>query len=126
MSELMPMIKKFGPFLVIIIFFSWWFVNSSKAKSNVQKIIAENPTYQLIDVRTPAEFNSESVKGSINIPLAELQVRMGEIKKDIPVIIFCQSGGRSRSGTGILKDNGFDNVVDGGGIGNIKSALNQN
>ena len=50
----------------------------------------------LIDVRTPLEFNSGNVKGSINIPMNEVPKRLDEIRNLEPMIVFCKSGVRSQ------------------------------
>ena len=36
----------------------------------------------LLDVRTPEEFEEQRIKGSVNIPITELQERLNEIQKD--------------------------------------------
>lgn len=119
------MIKTIAPILIIIVFAGWWFYNQSKNKAKVQAVIAQSQDVQLIDVRTPGEFASESIPGSLNIPLANLSSRLNEIDKSRPIIVYCQSGVRSRSAFAILIDNGFQNVTDGGGIGSVKSVLNK-
>jgi len=49
----------------------------------------------LVDVREVHEFDAGHLKGSVNIPLAQLPQRLAEIAaKDAPVFI-CRSGGRS-------------------------------
>ena len=40
---------------------------------------------QIIDVRTPAEFNGGHVKGAKNIPLQSLNQNLGKINKNKPV-----------------------------------------
>ena len=75
----------------------------SKKKKQKQKTIQMNPEQlikekkgTLLDVRTKEEFMAGNVEGSINIPLQEIQQRMDEIKKlNQPLVLFCQSGGRS-------------------------------
>jgi rhodanese-related sulfurtransferase len=50
----------------------------------------------LVDVRTPEEFRDEgSLKGAINIPLAELPDRLSTLPADKPIVFFCGSGMRS-------------------------------
>lgn len=70
---------------------------------------------QIIDVRTPAEFQTGHVKGSVNIPLQDLNGRLNKIKKDKPVITCCASGMRSASARRVLKSKGYSEVYNGGG-----------
>ncbi|HTP64181.1 MAG TPA: FAD-dependent oxidoreductase [Geobacteraceae bacterium] len=46
----------------------------------------------LLDVRTPDEYAAGSIPGAINIPLAELRERNGEVPRDREVVIFCRFG----------------------------------
>ncbi len=78
---------------------------------------------QIIDVRTRQEYAGGNVKGSINIPLNELQANLKKIKKDKPVITCCASGMRSSSARGILTSNGYTEVYNGGGWSSLQSKL---
>ena len=78
---------------------------------------------QIIDVRSPAEFNGGHIKGSVNIPLQNLQASIGKIKKDKPVITCCASGMRSASAKNILQSKGYQNVHNGGGWSSLQSKL---
>lgn len=62
----------------------------------------------IIDVRTPEEFRSGHVKGSVNIPLDKLQGQLGRIDMKKPVITCCRSGARSGMAADLLKRNGFE------------------
>lgn len=44
----------------------------------------------LLDVRPPDEFAQGHVPGALNIPLAELQARLGEIPVDLEVVAYCR------------------------------------
>ena len=77
----------------------------------------------IVDVRTPAEFNSGHIKGAINLPLQTLTSNMGKLKKDIPVITCCASGMRSGSAKSILLSNGFKEVQNGGGWTSLRSKI---
>lgn len=69
---------------------------------------------QIIDVRSPAEYSSGHIKGSLNIPLDKLSTNLNKIKKDVPIITCCASGGRSSSAKGLLERNGYQEVYNGG------------
>jgi phage shock protein E len=72
---------------------------------------------RIVDVRTPAEFQDGSYPGAINIPLALLPLRMKELEpKDKPVVLFCASGARSGQGMRLLKQAGFTDVLNAGGL----------
>ena len=74
----------------------------------------------LIDVREPAEFNAGHAPNARNIPLAQLDKRIGELEKfkNRPAVVVCQTGGKSHAATALLKKAGFAEVVVlAGGIG---------
>lgn len=68
----------------------------------------------LVDVRTPGEFNSGHVKGSVNIPLDSIPNQLNKFKNKKNIIVFCRSGMRSSQAKNILQQNGFTNVINGG------------
>jgi phage shock protein E len=68
----------------------------------------------LVDVRTPVEFLSGNVKGSVNIPLDQIPNELASFKDKKSIIVFCASGVRSNKAKSILEKNGFKNVTDGG------------
>ena len=78
---------------------------------------------QIIDVRTPGEFNSGHIKGSVNIPLQSLSSNLSKIKKDKPIITCCASGMRSASAKNILSSAGFSEVYNGGGWMSLRNKL---
>lgn len=62
----------------------------------------------LLDTRTPMEYSGGCAPGFVNIPVDELRQRLGEIDKDKPVYVMCQSGLRSYLACRILAQNGYD------------------
>jgi len=68
----------------------------------------------LVDVRTAKEFAEGSVKGAINIPLGQIKNRKEELLDKKAVVVFCRSGMRSSKALSILKEQGFENVINGG------------
>ncbi len=72
---------------------------------------------RIIDVRTTAEFKDEAYPGAINIPLAILPARMHELEpRTTPIVLYCASGARSGQAMRFLKQNGFTDVVNAGGL----------
>ena len=71
---------------------------------------------QFLDVREPDEVAKGTLAGTRNIPLRELQDRLGELDAGERVVVMCRSGGRSTQVAEILTAAGFTDVVnlDGG------------
>ena len=71
----------------------------------------------LLDVRTPEEYRSGHIPGSKNIPLQTIdKVESVAENKDTALYVYCQSGARSRQAAGMLKQMGYTNVNNIGGI----------
>lgn len=77
----------------------------------------------LVDVRTPGEFAEGNVKGSVNIPLDQVQNQLAKFKAKENIVVFCRSGNRSGQAKSILEQNGFKNVTNGGTWQDILSIL---
>jgi rhodanese-related sulfurtransferase len=61
----------------------------------------------LLDVRNPVELVVASVPGAVNIPLGELRARLGELPRDLEILVICRSAQRAYYATRILLQNGF-------------------
>jgi NADPH-dependent 2,4-dienoyl-CoA reductase/sulfur reductase-like enzyme/rhodanese-related sulfurtransferase len=70
----------------------------------------------LLDVRQPVELAVESVPGAVNIPLAELRARLGELPRDREILVICRSAQRAYYVTRILLQNGFEARTLSGGM----------
>ena len=84
----------------------------------------ENKNVNLIDVRTPDEFNAGSVPNAINVPLNELVSRLEELRELQPMLIFCAAGVRSQKAIDFLVANGVTQVENGGGWLDVNARLN--
>jgi phage shock protein E len=71
-------------------------------------------TIQLIDVRTPEEYNSGHLKNAVNINYLESDFlkKMNTLDKSKEIYIYCKSGNRSGNAAQKLKDAGFPKVYD--------------
>jgi rhodanese-related sulfurtransferase len=73
---------------------------------------------QIIDVRTPAEFESVHIPGSYNVPLDLLAEHREELTRSVdkPVVLVCGSGIRASQADSSLRQAGLESitVLDGG------------
>ena len=60
----------------------------------LKKKLKDKQTFQLIDVREPYEHEDGAID-NLNIPMNDLMEQKNSISKDMPVIIYCQSGKRA-------------------------------
>jgi len=64
----------------------------------------------LLDVRTHAEVERGVIAGARHIPMHMLPARVGELDAAAPLVVYCQSGGRSAQACGWLASQGFADV----------------
>lgn len=87
---------------------------------NMHELI-NHPEATIVDVRTPGEFQMGHVEGSINIPLNEVPERLEELRGlSRPLILCCQSGARSGQATHWLREQGLDDLYNGGGWAQVQ------
>ncbi|APZ35491.1 FAD-dependent oxidoreductase [Microbacterium aurum] len=80
----------------------------------------------ILDVRTPAEYATGFVPGSLNIPHTELRDRLDEVRDAAagrPVRVMCQSGVRSGIAHRVLAQSGFDSASLSGGMLTLQAWL---
>ena len=64
----------------------------------------------LLDVREPYEYSLCHLESSTLIPVEELDARLGELKRDGEIVVYCHVGIRSASAVKLLRQAGFANV----------------
>lgn len=81
---------------------------------------------KVIDVRTPGEFRTGNVSGSINMPLDKLnESSIKKIKKmKTPVLVCCASGMRSAQAAAYFKQNGIEDVFNAGSWYKVNRLVN--
>lgn len=85
---------------------------SQLSSEDLHDLITNEANFALIDVRAPAEFEENHIKGAINIPVSDLRTRDNELDKDKKNVLICSSGNRSSLGTSILEQKGFTNICN--------------
>lgn len=78
------------------------------------KKIIESGKGNLVDIRTPGEYNMGHIKGAVMIDFhaSTFKSEFNTLDKNNPVYIYCRSGNRSSHAVGILKDLGFKDIVN--------------
>ena len=94
----------------------------SDNNDDLKKIVKEGAF--LVDVRSPDEYKSGHVKGSVNIPLDQIGKQIAKFKGKTNIVVFCRSGMRSSQAKSILEQNGFTNITNGGTWNKINQLLN--
>lgn len=63
----------------------------------VRSLIERNPDTVLVDVRTPGEYATAHIAGSVNLPLDRLDAHAERIvrESDAHLVLVCQAGGRA-------------------------------
>lgn len=92
------------------------FTNVSPAE--LCRIVKSNKNVVLLDVRTPEEYKGQDrgkyghLKNAINIPIAELEKRIGELNayKDREIVVYCSHSQRSPRASLLLTQKGFTRV----------------
>lgn len=78
---------------------------------------------QVIDVRPPALFAGGAIRGSRNIPLAEVAARAGELDKARPALMICEMGRTASLAAVKVRSAGVPEVyILGGGLNAWRSA----
>lgn len=69
----------------------------------------------LVDVRLEEEYRHGALKGSMNLPLYLLRLKVGGLDPHRSYILYCESGNRSAAAAFLLSERGFDvHVLEGG------------
>ncbi len=99
--------------LAVAIYYFLTVAGRLKVKNAVQ-LLSEGAL--LLDVRSPEEYDSNAVEGSINLPLQTLEIGAKKHLKDKNkvLICFCLSGARSNSAVGRLRRMGYTAYNIGG------------
>ena len=77
----------------------------------------------VIDVRTPEEFEAGHLDGALNIDVQayDFRERVDRLPRRIPYVVYCASGNRATGAVEKMLELGFD-VVNGGGYDDLVAA----
>jgi len=108
---------------LLILFFSLSLLSSctSQEKMAVKKVDVSTFTKgialensQLVDVRTPKEFEQGHIEGAklIDFYSENFKEKIQQLDKATPVYLYCRSGGRSGKASKLLVELGFKEIYD--------------
>ncbi len=80
--------------------------------AELRAAIGRREPMQIVDVRTPREWNGGHIAGSINIPVGEIVQRSGEIRRDVGVATICEGGYRSMLAASLLAHEGVSHLAN--------------
>ena len=102
---------------LVLAFIAWRLLSSFLVRRRLPDLLQQGA--QVLDVRSIGEFASGHAPGSVNIPLAEIGERAGELDPSRWVVVCCASGTRSAMARLQLRRKGFERVLNAGSWRNL-------
>lgn len=109
-------------FLILVFSISTFFVCKGQTNNVIVKVdaatfkeaLASNSDIQLIDVRTPKEYNDGHIENAklIDFLSEDFKIKIQELDKEKPIYLYCRSGGRSGKASKFMEELGFKEIVD--------------
>lgn len=105
--------------IIFILLLTGCKTNEQSAITYEELLTLEN--YILVDVRSMSEYQTGHLPNAKSIPLDTINEHV-QLDKTKKIVVYCQSGNRSKQAKELLKSYGFT-VYDFGGIQNWKGDL---
>ena len=83
--------------------------------SQLNALRGQTETPQLVDVRSAGEFAAGHIPGAMNIPLDEIERRLGDLHAKQALVLICKGGKRARMAADLIQDQRQDAAVLRGG-----------
>ena len=121
----MRKIKRVLPFVLLLMLLSSCGTPRGSANSYRQismdeavKMMKNEKSYIILDVRRPDEYAEGHIPGAINVPNEEIgTANISELPdKSQLILVYCRSGRRSKEASEKLAALGYTNIVEFGGI----------
>ncbi len=88
-----------------------------KSPAEVASIMVDQKSaasLNVLDVRTPAEFQAECLKGAkiIDFEAVDFETKVGALDKKANYLVYCRTGRRSGLAVSKMREMGFTNIVE--------------
>jgi rhodanese-related sulfurtransferase len=85
---------------------------------------SEDLGWQYIDVRSATEFAAGHIPGAVNIPMEEIESRLGDLRSNRPTVLVCQAGMRAEIARSLLAGRVEElSVLTGGTDAGVEAGL---
>ncbi|MBR2742162.1 MAG: rhodanese-like domain-containing protein [Clostridia bacterium] len=101
------------------------FAKRDERTENINEAVRNHPKDAVfLDVRNAQEYAMGHIPGSVNVPVMAITRVGAKIpQKDTPLYVYCQSGARSNKAVRYLRDAGYTNVTNVGGLNSYRGPL---
>ena len=100
--------------------------SSSDSLSPADFVHQRDPDAPILDVRTPKEFALGHLDGAVNVnvmaPDFAKSIESMDLPTEGPIYLYCRSGNRSKTATGLLQQRGHTGAVNIGGFDALVTA----
>ncbi len=111
------------PILAMVLMFALFACNEEASKSEMltaakfEEKIKASESNQIIDVRTPSEYETGHLKSAVNINIMDdgFKDAISKLDKSVPIFVHCAAGsegGRSDKTTDLLEELGFEEIYE--------------
>jgi NADPH-dependent 2,4-dienoyl-CoA reductase/sulfur reductase-like enzyme/rhodanese-related sulfurtransferase len=83
-----------------------------KTTHEVEKMLEENQTLQIVDARVEIQYDKAHVESATNMPHGALRKKMEQLDPSLPTVTYCNKGVTGNAAQNILLGNGFKEVYN--------------
>ena len=108
--------------ILSLFFILAFFYGTAQEKTTITKIdiktlknVVIGKDVQFIDVRTPEEYAKGAIDDAVNIDIRDIKnfkIQVAKLNTKKTIYLYCHSGARSNKASQVLKELGFEKIID--------------